>query len=68
MRFSVIASGLLAALSFVSATPIELVEKDNVTIVEEVVVYADCNKIKPKVFIISMVSNLSKSYQVSRRH
>lgn len=54
MRISSIVGGLLAAAALVSASPVEQ-RDENVTIVEEVVVYADCDKIKPKVFIISMV-------------
>lgn len=59
MRFSLTASSLLVASTLVSATPVEN-KRDNVTVVEEVtevVVYADCDKIKPKVFIISMVGS-----------
>lgn len=55
MRFSRIAVGLAAVASWVSATPVVTKEGDVTTITETVTVYADCSKVKPKVFIISMV-------------
>jgi hypothetical protein len=56
MRFSNIV-GLLAGLSSAVASPAPSKKDDNKTVVVEKVtyVYADCNVIKPKVFIISLV-------------
>ena len=54
MRFSTLASAFLASLLLVTASPI--LEKDDVVTVTEVVY--DSPKIKPKMFIISMVRHL----------
>jgi hypothetical protein len=51
MRFSLLANTFLASLSLVAASP--LLQKDE--IVEVVEVVYECPKIKPKIFIISMV-------------
>jgi hypothetical protein len=51
MRFFLLASAFLASLCLVATSP--LLEKDD--IVEVVEVVYDCPKIKPKIFIISMV-------------
>jgi hypothetical protein len=51
MRFSLLSGAFLASLPLVAASP--LLEKDDVVEVVEVVY--ECPKIKPKIFIISMV-------------
>ncbi len=51
MRFSTLVASFVAGLAFTTASPID--KKDVVEVVD--VVY-ECPKIKPKVFIISMVN------------
>ncbi|KAI9743784.1 MAG: hypothetical protein M1818_002518 [Claussenomyces sp. TS43310] len=54
MRFSAAVVSLVAALTVASASPVESKRDNVVEVVEEIIVYEDCDKIKPKVFIISM--------------
>jgi len=55
MRFFSVASSLLAGLSVISASSVINKRGEVTTIVEQKIVYVSCEKIKPKVFIISMV-------------
>lgn len=57
MRFTAALAAALLGTSYVAATPVlERLDENTVLSRDIVVVYEGCDVIKPKVFIISMVS------------